>query len=212
MDSDSPPIGARRAGSYQQPTPSTGPRRDAEGSSGAPSRGRPAAGRPHGCWPHGCWAPSEQRGGSAGRARGKVELGCRPAGLSAASGRCEDHLAAAMRRPRPRASPVQHPLLRLGLRRVLLHALGGGWGGVLAARCPPGARRVCTHQSTRRPQQAAARSSSCNRRAVAPRRAARAGARRLSAKIVGRFVQTLAQDVNPHRCPNLKFPNWQTEL
>jgi len=62
------------------------------------------------------------------------------------SGSCEDHLAAATRRPRPRASPVQHLLLRLGVRRVLLQALGGGRGGVLAARGPLGGaeRRVCT--------------------------------------------------------------------
>jgi len=70
---------------------------------------------------------------------------CRTAYLGAVSGSCEDHFAAATRRPRP--APVQHLLLRLGVRRVLLQALGGGCGGVLAARCPllgRAERRVCT--------------------------------------------------------------------
>jgi len=87
---------------------------------------------------------------------------CRTAYLGAVSGSCEDHLPADTRRPRLRASPVQHLLLRLGAPRVLLQALGCGCGGVLAARArpSPGARRVqSVHQSTGRPQQAAARSS-----------------------------------------------------
>jgi len=66
------------------------------------------------------------------------------------SGSCEDHLAAATRRPRPRASPVQHHLLHLSVRRVLLHALGRGWGGVLAARGPLLGRAEYA-QSTGRP-------------------------------------------------------------
>jgi len=133
--------GAHRAGSYQPPaaTPARDATRDAEGSSGAArraARARPAAGGPLGCW-----APSKQRGGSArrGRGSGKVEPECRPAVLGAASGGfCKDHITAAMRWPRPHARLagaaarlVQHLQLRLGLRRVLLHALDGWWGGVL---------------------------------------------------------------------------------
>jgi len=103
---------------------------------------------------------------------------CRTAYLGAVIGSCEDHLAAATRRPRPRASPVQHLLLRLGVRRVLLQALGGGCGGVLAARGPLLGRAecVCTRQSTRRPPHRLAPLRSDAGR-VAPRRAARDGAR-----------------------------------
>jgi len=55
----------------------------------------------------------------------------------AAAVKSKDHIAAAMRWPRPHASParpwhtsyVQHLQLRLGLRRVLLHALDGWTAG-----------------------------------------------------------------------------------
>jgi len=70
-------------------------------------------------------------------------LACRTAYLGAVSGSCEDHFPADTRRPRLRASPVQHLLIRLGVRRVLLQALGGGQGGVLAARGPLLGRAEC---------------------------------------------------------------------
>jgi len=52
------------AGSQHRPTT----RNRGEQRRGARSRARPAA-----FGPHVCWAPSEQRGGSAGRGRGKVD-------------------------------------------------------------------------------------------------------------------------------------------
>jgi len=122
----------------------TGPGRDAEGSSGTARRAaltRPPAGR----LGAGCWAPSKQRGGGSARRRGRgrgkvVEPECRPA---VSPGRRERRLlqrphrrghapAVAARLAGAAARLVQHLQLRLGLRRVLLHALDGWcWGGVL---------------------------------------------------------------------------------
>jgi len=160
VGSDSRPVGARRARSYQPPAPSTGPQRETEESSGAARRA--ALARP----PAGCMGAARPLSSAVGP----------PAAAAGRStgvphrlfGRCERLL----RRP-PRRGHAPAAAARLAsaapsapARRAARAAASSrrrAGRGAGSARPSPGARRAqSVHQSTGRPQQAAARSSAAS--------------------------------------------------
>jgi len=178
VGSDSRPVGARRARSYQPPAPSTGPQRETEESSGAARRS--ALARP----PAGCMGAARPLSSAVGP----------PAAAAGRStgvphrlfGRCERLL----RRP-PRRGHAPAAAARLASaapstpsRRAARAAASSrrrAGRGAGSARPPSGARRAqSVHQSTRRPPHRLAPLRSDAGR-VAPRRASRDGARRASA-------------------------------